>query len=107
MRKINEQDGDWNQAEKRLGQIVEIREKAESGLKISLNDKHSREGIQIEIQNQRDLELFAARWDQLFIVYQREAINKMEKLRIKHAKEMEQARSYLEQSKTRSHKKSS
>lgn len=45
MRKINEQDRDWNQAEKRLGQIVEIREKAESGLKISLNDKHSREGI--------------------------------------------------------------
>jgi ElaB/YqjD/DUF883 family membrane-anchored ribosome-binding protein len=52
------------------------------------------------------LEEFASRWDQLFIVYQREAINKMEKLRLKHSEEMEQAREYLEQSKTRRHKKS-
>jgi len=49
MRKVNEEDGDWNEAEKRLSQIVEIREKAESGLKISLNDKHNREGIHIEM----------------------------------------------------------
>ena len=45
MRKMNERDEDWNEAEKRLGQIVQIREKAGHGLKASLNDKHNREEI--------------------------------------------------------------
>ena len=51
MRKINEQAGDWASAEKRLGQIVEIRERAGHGLKASLSDKHNREELQIEHQN--------------------------------------------------------
>ena len=45
MRKINEQAGDWASAEKRLSQIVEIRERAGHGLKASLNDKHNREEL--------------------------------------------------------------
>lgn len=45
MRKINEQAGDWAEAEKRLDQIVEIRERAGHGLKASLNDKHNREEL--------------------------------------------------------------
>ena len=106
MRKMNERDEDWDEAEKRLGQIVQIREKAGHGLKASLNDKHNREEIQIEHQNQLELEEFAAKWDQIFIVYQREAISKMEALRQQHANEMVKAREYLEKSKTFKHKKS-
>ena len=48
---MNEREGDWGEAEKRLGQIVQIREKAGHGLKASLSDKHNREEIQIEQQN--------------------------------------------------------
>jgi len=47
----NEAEGDFHLAENKLKQIVTIREKAESGLKLSLLDKHSREVNQIEAQN--------------------------------------------------------
>jgi hypothetical protein len=53
---------------------VLIREKAESGLKASLADKHSREEVQIEMQNREEFETFTAMWDQKFIFYQREAV---------------------------------
>ena len=45
----NERDGDFNSAEHQLEQIVQIRERAESGLKTSLKDKHTREEDQIEL----------------------------------------------------------
>ena len=47
-RLINERQGDFSQAEMQLERIVQIREKAETGLKHSLIDKHAREEVQIE-----------------------------------------------------------
>ena len=45
---LNERAGDFTQAELQLERIVQIREKAETGLKVSLVDKHAREEVQIE-----------------------------------------------------------
>ena len=49
---------------------MQIREKAESGLKVSLVDKHVREEISIEEQNRAEFEAFTEKWDQTFILYQ-------------------------------------
>ena len=62
------------------------------GLKVSLVDKHSREEVQIEHQNRGEFEAFTAMWDQKFIVYQREAISQMQRLRRKHAIHLQQLR---------------
>ena len=45
---LNEREGDFTNAEMQLKRIVTIREKAETGLKVSLVDKHAREEVQIE-----------------------------------------------------------
>jgi len=62
-RMMNVAEGDFHLAEHHLSQIVMIREKAESGLKMSLTDKHSREEVQIESQNRNEFETFTAMWD--------------------------------------------
>lgn len=77
MRIANESQGDLTMAEFQLSKIVQVREKAESGLKMSLEDKHAREEILIEEQNRSEFEQFTALWDQRFIVYQQEAIHQM------------------------------
>ena len=48
---------------------------------MSLTDKHGREEGQIEEQNRSEFEAFTNMWDQKFMVYQREAVTQMEKLR--------------------------
>lgn len=48
IRILSEKDGNFDVAEDQLLHIVDIREKAETGLRMSLFDKHSREEIQIE-----------------------------------------------------------
>ena len=85
----NERDGDFNSAEIQLEQIVQIREQAESSLKTSLKDKHTREEDQIEHQNRDEFEQFTQLWDQKFIVYQHEAIQQMQRLRQKHAVQLQ------------------
>jgi hypothetical protein len=47
-RLYNERTGHYSQAESSLAQIQKIRQQAETGLKVSLVDKHEREQIQIE-----------------------------------------------------------
>lgn len=42
---LNEREGDFTNAEMQLKRIVTIREKAETGLKVSLVDKHAREEV--------------------------------------------------------------
>ena len=92
MRMIDEAGGRFYDAEDKLSQIVQVREKAESGLKMSLTDKHVREEVQIEEQNRSEFEAFTAMWDQKFMVYQREAVSQMEKLRQRHAVQLQQLR---------------
>ena len=53
-----EKVGDYNTAEFSLAQIQNIRQQAETGLKVSLGDKHLREGVQIEEQNRLEFEQF-------------------------------------------------
>ena len=69
IRMVNEVDGDFGAAEHQLSQIVQIREQAESGLKMSLKAKHDREEVQIEDQNREHFDSFTALWDQKFLVY--------------------------------------
>ena len=77
--------GKYNTAEKSLSQIQQIREKAETSLKRSLNDKHTREENKIDDQNRQEFEAFTYVWEQRIKQSQENAVVEMQKLKQKHA----------------------
>ena len=101
-----QQHADYRNAEYSLGQIQNIRQQAEVGLKNSLTDKHVREDLEVEEQNRIEFEKFTRHWDAQVAKLQEQSLVQMEALRGAHEVQMNELRVYLEQTMTTQYKPS-